>query len=266
MYLEPSALTIPIAFIAGLFSYVSPCVLPLVPAYIGYLTGHAANIAGAAPENEKTLSRPSRWYVTLHGLFFVIGFALFFALLGIGAGALGQLSLRLNIASTWIARAGGVIVIMLGLHVMGVIRIPFLYVDTRRQSAPKPGAGYLGSFLMGITFSAGWSPCIGPILAGMLTLGLSTASVGRAVILLLFYALGLGIPFILTAFLLDRVAGLFARIQKHMRAIELVSGALLILIGLFILTGSMAQTSLSLGGGDLSIRLEDWLISVVGGE
>ncbi len=272
MYIEPSAITLPLAFIAGFFSFISPCVLPLVPAYIGYLAGQATTTVGAqiatatAGEGGAVPAKPSRWAVTLHGLFFVLGFSVLFVLLGFGAGALGQLSYRLNLAADWISRAGGVLVIILALHVMGVIRIPFLYYDTRRQGQPRAGAGYVGSFVMGVSFSAGWSPCLGPILAAMLTLGLSAADAGRAGLLLSVYALGLGIPFLLTALLLDRATGLLRRMQKHMRAVELVSGGLLLVIGVLLLTGSLQRLSAVLSGSaELSIAIDEWLVRLAGG-
>jgi len=272
MYIDPSAVTIPLALAAGVFSFVSPCVLPLVPAYIGYLAGQATNtisteaVTAGGPASAVS-TKPSRWAVTLHGLFFVLGFSVLFVLLGFGAGALGQLSLGLNRASDWISRAGGVLVIVLALHVMGVIRIPFLYYDTRNQARPRSELGYLGSFLMGISFSAGWSPCLGPILAAMLTLGLSAADAGRAALLLTFYALGLGIPFLLTALLLDRASGLLRKIQKHMKVIEIVSGILLLIIGVLLLTGSVQRLSTFLSAGsDLTIALDEWLVRLAGGQ
>ena len=197
--IDPSAVTLPLAALAGLLSFISPCVLPLVPAYIGYLTGQAANTAsstlamvrvGADGGDVVVGEQPSRWVVLLHGLFFVLGFSVIFVLLGISAGAIGQLGRQFLQATDWIMRIGGLLIIVLGLHTMGVIRIPFLYYDTRKQTQPKHELGYLGSLFMGVTFSAGWSPCLGPTLAAMLTLGASTGSTGRAALLLTAYALG----------------------------------------------------------------------------
>ncbi|MBN1120450.1 MAG: cytochrome c biogenesis protein CcdA [Anaerolineae bacterium] len=267
MYVDPSAVTLPIAILAGLISFVSPCVLPLVPAYIGYLTGQAANTASsslAAEESTETAS-PSRWTVFLHGVFFVIGFSLVFVLLGIGAGAIGQLGRQFLRVTDWVIRIGGVLIIILGLHIMGVIRIPFLYYDTRKQTKPRPELGYAGSLFMGITFSAGWSPCLGPILAAMLTLGLSTGSAGRAALLLTAYAAGLGIPFLLTALLLDRATGLLRSLKKHMRVIEIVSGLLMIAIGVIIASGLLQRLLGPLAAGsDLSLKLDEWLVRLIG--
>jgi len=261
--------------LAGLLSFISPCVLPLVPAYIGYLTGQAANTVssslaavGAAPaSNTEVQSGPSRWIVFLHGVFFVAGFSLIFVMLGISAGALGQLGRQFLQINDWIIRVGGLLIIVLGLHTMGVIRIPFLYYDSRRQSRSRPELGYIGSFFMGITFSAGWSPCLGPILAAMLTLGASTGSVVRAAVLLSAYALGLGIPFLLTALLLERVAGQLRKLQKHMRIVEIVSGILLIVIGILVFSGTLQRLSVLFSGGtELSIRLDEWLVRLGGGQ
>lgn len=274
--IDPSAVTLPLALLAGFMSFISPCVLPLVPAYIGYLTGQAANtasstlaVAGAgAPAGSQAPAQaaPSRSIVFLHGLFFVLGFAIVFVLLGITAGAVGQLGRQFLQASDWIMRIGGLLIIVLGLHTMGVIRIPFLYYDTRRQTKPKHELGYLGSLFMGVTFSAGWSPCLGPILAAMLTLGASTGSASRAAVLLGAYALGLGIPFLLTALLLDRMAGGMRRLQKHMRVIEIVSGLLLIGVGVLVFSGAMQRLLAPLAGNtDLTIAIDEWLVNLVGG-
>lgn len=274
--IDPSAVTLPLALLAGFMSFISPCVLPLVPAYIGYLTGQAANtasstlaVAGAgAPAGSQAPAQtaPSRSIVFLHGLFFVLGFAIVFVLLGITAGAVGQLGRQFLQASDWIMRIGGLLIIVLGLHTMGVIRIPFLYYDTRRQTKPKHELGYLGSLFMGVTFSAGWSPCLGPILAAMLTLGASTGSASRAAVLLGAYALGLGIPFLLTALLLDRMAGGMRRLQKHMRVIEIVSGVLLIGVGVLVFSGTMQRLLAPLAGNtDLTIAIDEWLVNLVGG-
>lgn len=275
--IDPSAVTLPLAVLAGFMSFISPCVLPLVPAYIGYLTGQAANtasstlaMAGAgAPAGGQAAAKaaPSRSVVFLHGLFFVLGFGIIFVLLGITAGAVGQLGRQFLQATDWIMRIGGLLIIVLGLHTMGVIRIPFLYYDTRRQSKPKHELGYLGSLFMGVTFSAGWSPCLGPILAAMLTLGASTGSASRAAMLLGAYALGLGIPFLLTALLLERMSGSMRKLQKHMRVIEIVSGVLLIAVGVLIFSGALQRLLAPLAGNtDLTVAIDEWLVNLVGGQ
>jgi cytochrome c-type biogenesis protein len=273
--MDSQSVTIPLAALAGLLSFISPCVLPLVPAYIGYLTGQAANTAssslvaaGAGSDGPAVAAQvqPSRFAVFLHGVFFVAGFTLIFVLLGIGVGALGQLSRSVLVARDWITRLGGLLIVVLGLHIMGVIRIPFLYYDTRRQTAPKEELGFAGSFLMGVTFSAGWSPCLGPILGAILYLGLSTGSAGRAAILLTAYALGLGIPFLLAALLLERFSGELRKLQKHMRVIEIASGVLLIAIGALVFFGTVQRLSIYFqAGSNLTLTLDTWLESLAGG-
>jgi len=275
MIVDPQAVTLPLAVLAGLFSFISPCVLPLVPAYIGYLSGQATNTmssslaaagAGAQGGSAAIAATPSRWAVALHGVFFVLGFAIVFVILGVSVGVIGQLAIGILDARQWIGRIGGLLIIVLGLHTMGVIRIPFLYYDTRNQAAPRPELGYLGSTLMGITFSAGWSPCLGPILSAMLTLGLSTGTVGQAVLLLAAYALGLGIPFMLTALLLDGASAQIRWLQKHMRVIEIVSGLLLIVIGVMVFAGLVQRLSTVFSAyTELSIAIDRWLVGIVGG-
>jgi cytochrome c-type biogenesis protein len=260
-----------------MLSFISPCVLPLVPAYIGYLTGQAANTAssslaaaGASSDGGATAVavqvRPSRYTVFLHGVFFVIGFTVIFVLLGISVGALGQISRSVFLVRDWITRLGGILIVVLGLHTMGVIRIPFLYYDTRKQVAPKEELGFTGSFLMGVTFSAGWSPCLGPILGAILTLGWSTGSAGRAAILLTAYALGLGVPFLLAALLLERFSSGLRKLQKHMRVIEIVSGVLLVVIGVLVFSGTVQRLSAYFqAGSNLTQSLDTWLESLMGG-
>jgi len=173
MDVNPQNITIPLALLAGLLSFVSPCVLPLMPVYVGYLTGQAANTgrnALAATDADATTSPLSpayspRWEVFLHAVFFVVGLTLVFLIFGISAGAIGMLHIGFGQIKDEITRIGGILIIILGLHTMGVLRIPFLYYDTRRQMTPKPELGYLGSMLMGITFVALWQagrPAWGP--------------------------------------------------------------------------------------------------------
>lgn len=274
MYIDPQSVTIPLAVLGGLFSFVSPCVLTLVPAYIGYLTAQAGATtttalaaAGASGGTVSPAANPPRWAVFLHGVFFVLGFSLIFILLGISAGALGELRLGIIRSSDWISRLGGLLVIVLGLHVMGVIRIPFLYYDTRSQRPPKQELGYFGSAIMGITFSAGWSPCVGPFLTAMFALGQSSGSIGRATLLLAFYSLGLGIPFLLAALFLNRTTSLIRRLQKHMRTIEIVSGALLIVIGVLLFLGGIQYAAQYFARfTDLSIAIDQWLVNIAGGQ
>ncbi|MBN1430111.1 MAG: cytochrome c biogenesis protein CcdA [Anaerolineae bacterium] len=275
MYIDPQNITIPLALLAGLLSFVSPCILPLIPVYIGYLTGQAANtssnalaadVASVEDGSSKQVYSP-RWEVFLHAIFFVLGFSVIFLILGISAGFIGMIQLGFIGVRAWIARLGGILIIALGLHTLGLIRIPFLYYDTRRQTAPRPELGYLGSLLMGLTFAAGWTPCLGPALSALWMLGSTTGSIPRASVLLLAYSAGLGIPFLLTALLLDRATGQLRKLHQHMRSIEIASGILLIVIGLFVL-GDLTRL---LGAwlpdsSQLTTTLDNWLVHLAGGQ
>jgi cytochrome c-type biogenesis protein len=273
MYIDAQQVTIPLALLAGLLSFISPCVLPLVPAYIGYMSGQAANsltarIAAESGSTGSTHSMPalSRWIILLHGLAFVLGFSTVFVLLGIGVGALGQFARAIIGSGDWIGRIGGTLLVVMGLHMLGVIRIPFLYYDTRSQSAPLPELGLFGSFLMGITFSVGWSPCLGPILSAILGLGLRSESVGSAAMLLTAYSIGLGIPFLLSALLLDQVTEQIKALRQHMRTVEIVSGILLIGIGLLVFFGQIQSLSSQLSSlTGLTESIDVWLIQISGG-
>jgi cytochrome c-type biogenesis protein len=275
MYIDPQSITIPLAFLAGLLSFVSPCILPLVPVYIGYLTGQAANTthnalaaSTAAPEaGSSTPTYTPRWEVLLHAIFFVVGFSIVFLILGISAGAIGQLRLGFIDVRGWIARLGGILIVVLGLHTMGVIRIPFLYYDTRRQMAPRPELGYLGSLLMGITFAAGWTPCLGPALSALWLMGSTTGSIGQAAVMLSVYAMGLGIPFLLTAILLDRATVQLRRLRKYMRLIEIASGILLIAVGVMVFTDMTRHLAVWFSASQsLSMELDAWLVQLAGGK
>ncbi len=220
-----------LAFLAGLLSFLSPCVLPLVPAYIGYLGGRAMSPQG---DEEATLSRGS---VFIHGVAFVLGFSAVFVLLGIGASALGG---ALYDFRYWLARIGGLIVIIFGIHTIGLYRIPFLEQDIRPDMDVE-GKGLLSSALMGVLFSAGWSPCVGPVLGAILTLSLQGGSVAQGALLLSVYSAGLAVPFLLTALALEPVARLIRRYGKVSRIAEIIMGVLLVIVGVMLLTGTFAR-------------------------
>ena len=228
--MDPNNLTIGLAALAGLASFLSPCVLALVPAYVGYLGGRSLTPEGHVVKN--------RWVTFSHGVAFVIGFSVVFVALGAAASALGAV---LFDARQWIARIGGVVVIIFGLHTMGVISIPFLDYDTRRQVSPTPGGGYLSSGLMGIFFSAGWAPCVGPVLGAVLTLSLNSAQLSTGVVLLSAYSLGLAIPFLLAALGIGRVAELMRRHSNAIRYISIATGVVLVIVGVMLLTGTLEQ-------------------------
>jgi cytochrome c-type biogenesis protein len=216
-----------LAFAAGFLSFVSPCVLPLVPVYVGYLGGHASR-EGATPT--------SRWRVLVHGVFFVLGFSTIFVALGATASGIGRL---LFTYKSILIQVGGVIVVLFGLHTLGLVKIPFLYYDTRRHYQPRPELGFLSSALMGVFFGAGWSPCVGPTLGAILTLALSEATVEQGALLLLVYSMGLGIPFLFIALGVDRASGLLRRARRLMRVVTIVSGLFLIVLGVLLFTNRL---------------------------
>ena len=218
------------AFVAGFLSFVSPCVLPLIPGYISFVSGVSVEeMRGDAPP------ATSRVQVFITSLAFVIGFSLVFIALGASATAIGKfLFAKLPLLS----KIAGVILIIFGLHTMGVFRLAFLETEKRVHAQRKP-AGPLGAMLVGIAFAFGWTPCIGPILGGILAIAGSRNSVGEGITLLAVYSLGLGIPFLLTSLAINRFFGAAKRIRRYYHAIELTSGALLIVIGVLILTGQL---------------------------
>lgn len=228
--MNPANVTVGLAALAGLASFLSPCVLALVPAYIGYLGGRAVTPGGQVLEQ--------RWMTFSHGVAFVLGFSVVFVLLGAAASLIGAILYDLRII---LSRVGGVVVIIFGLHTMGIINIPFLDYDTRRERAPDPSMGYLSSALMGVFFSAGWAPCVGPVLGAVLTLALNTAQVSQGVILLSAYSVGLAIPFLLAALGIGRVTQLIRRHRTAIRYVSYATGVLLVVLGIMLFTGTLEQ-------------------------
>ncbi|MBI5669054.1 MAG: redoxin domain-containing protein [Chloroflexi bacterium] len=361
-------LTLGLAFIAGLVSFISPCVLPLVPAYIGYMGGRVTTTVAAQVAGRGQLAaRPSasaRFTTVLHGLAFVAGFTFVFVTIGLLSTAFVQQigGQNISLVTAMIGRLGGVVIIFFGLHFMGVLPQLFarltasprlldspltsvaaallgtalilwgfagtllppltttlattagestsifwptvlalivlaiyllwlflggafthpgafwrqavtalqtaLYTDTRRQMDASGHQGLSGSAIMGVVFSAGWTPCIGPVYGAVLTLAANTGDVGRAGPLLAAYSLGLGIPFLLTALLLDSAQGLLRRLQRHMRKIELVSGGLLIFIGVLVATGTLQSLSQYLSNqfAEVSIQVEQSVLDAITGD
>ena len=228
--MDPNNVTVGLAFLAGLASFLSPCVLALVPAYIGYLGGRTVRAGGQVTTD--------RWSTFSHGVAFVIGFSAVFILLGAAASVVGALLYDLRI---WIARIGGVVVIIFGLHTMGVITIPFLDYDTRRQVNPDPRLGYLSSGLMGVFFSAGWAPCVGPVLGAVLTLALNSAQLQLGVILLTAYSAGLAIPFLIAALGIGKFAQIMRRYSRAIHYLAIGTGVLLVILGVMLLTGTLER-------------------------
>jgi cytochrome c-type biogenesis protein len=219
-------ISVSLAFVAGVASFLSPCVLALVPAYVGYLSGRAAGGDGGVN---------SRLTTFLHGIAFVLGFSLVFIVLGAAASALGGFLYDLR---TWLARLGGLVVVVFGLHMIGIIRIPFLEYDTRLQELPDPKFGYFSSMLMGVFFSAGWSPCVGPVLGAILTLALNGGSISKGVVMLSAYSAGLAIPFLLAALGVGWVTTILRKYGKIMRYTEIAMGTLMVIVGAMLITGA----------------------------
>lgn len=213
------------AFVAGLASFLSPCVLPLVPGYVSLMSGLSLDELSRGAKPGETL-RHAGW----ESLCFVAGFSVVFTALGASASAAGAfLTANLPVVS----KVAGALIVVFGLHMTGLITIPFLYYH-KRADAGAFQPGYLGSFLMGLAFACGWTPCIGPILSGILALAATRETVGQGMRLLLTYSLGLGVPFILTGFAVGGFLRFFARYKRYIRAGEVLSGALLVLIGVLI--------------------------------
>jgi cytochrome c-type biogenesis protein len=219
------------ALVAGFLSFISPCVLPLIPGYISFVSGVSLEEmrgGGARPAT-------ARRQVLLTSVAFVLGFSLVFIAFGASASAIGKFVLR-NLPL--FGRIAGIVIIIFGLHTMGVFRLPFLEVEKRAHAQQKP-AGLFGALLVGVAFAFGWTPCIGPILAGILAVAGSRETVREGVLLLTVYSLGLAIPFLLTSMAIDRFFSITARIRKHYHTVERVSGGLLVAIGLLIFTGQL---------------------------
>jgi cytochrome c-type biogenesis protein len=225
------------AFGAGLLSFISPCVLPLIPGYLSYVSGLSLDDLRGGPTASAgpTAAAPipgARRRVVIASLAFILGFSIVFISLGASASLIGQfLMARL----TLLGKIAGAIIVVFGLHTMGVLRIEWLYQEKRVQSNRRP-AGFIGATLVGIAFAFGWTPCIGPILAGILAVAAAQDTVGDGVRLLSAYSLGLGVPFFATALAINRFFAAFARIRRYYHAIEIVSGALLVIIGVLIFT------------------------------
>jgi cytochrome c-type biogenesis protein len=219
-------ITLGLAFLAGLASFLSPCVFSLVPAYVGYLGGRAAG--GEA-------SASSRFITFTHGLAFVLGFSFIFITLGVASSAFGRLLFDLRFI---LSKIGGIVVIIFGLHMIGVFRIPFLEYDTRVQTLPDRKWGYLSSALMGIFFSAGWAPCVGPVLGAILTLAMNGGSISTGVSLLSAYSAGLAIPFLIAALGVGWVSLTLKKYGKVMHYVEIVMGIILVIVGVMLFAGT----------------------------
>jgi cytochrome c-type biogenesis protein len=223
--MDIAEVTLGLAFLAGLASFLSPCVFSLVPAYIGYLGGRAVG-------GEVTTS--NRFATFTHGLAFVLGFSVVFITFGVVAGVFGHLFSDLRFL---LEKVGGVVVIIFGLHMIGVFRIPFLEYDTRVQQLPDHKWGYLSSALMGVFFSAGWAPCVGPVLGTILTFAANGGSISTGVSLLSAYSAGLAIPFLAAALGVGWVSVALRKYGKAMHYIEIAMGVVLVILGVMLFAG-----------------------------
>ena len=222
------------AFIAGLLSFLSPCVFPLIPSYIMYITG--ISYADLQAEHPTHIIRQKS---ILHSLCFICGFTVVFVLLGASATYIGSF---LHENSTIIRKVGGILLVLLGVHVTGIVPLRFLLGEKRVSIKHKP-AGYAGSFLVGIAFAAGWTPCIGPILAAILAVAATEEHVSQGILLLLLYSLGLGVPFFLSALAMHRFLVLFNRFKRFIHLFEIITGILLIVVGVLIYTNWLSRLS-----------------------
>lgn len=217
------------AFTAGIISFISPCVLPLIPGYLSFISGVSLEEMRGGERKSEALKK-----VSLNTLFFVLGFSFVFVAMGASATFVGEFLLsKLSLFN----KIAGVIIILLGLHIIGVFKISFLNYEKRFHTKSKP-LSPLGSFVVGLAFAFGWTPCIGPILGGILALAANQDTMGKGIMLLSSYSLGLGIPFLVTAVSFNTFLGVFGRVKRHFRTIEIISGLFLVTIGFLIFIGS----------------------------
>lgn len=220
-------ITFGIAFLAGLASFLSPCVISLVPVYIGYLTGRNVSVTHSE-------GSPFDFQAILHGSFFVLGFSLVFIALGMAFSGLGTM---LYDARGWLEKAGGLVVIVFGLQMTGLLRIPFLEYDLRPRSRADRQRGLFSSFLLGIFFSAGWSPCVGPVLGAILVLAMNQAELSSGVGLLSMYSLGMAVPFLAAAAAVGWFTKVIRKYRSVLHYVEIGMGILMVIVGALLFLG-----------------------------
>jgi cytochrome c-type biogenesis protein len=234
-----------IAFTAGVLSFFSPCVLPLIPSYLTYITGLSFGQLQETHPGAKV-----RLTVVAHSLTFIVGFSTVFILLGglVGLASAGfQEHMRSGLV--WVERLGGLFILLFGVHLTGLFHFGILLGEKRVHLHSKP-SGYLGTFLVGLAFAAGWTPCIGPILASILMMAATSGKAGHGLLLLTIYSLGLGLPFLISGLLFHQFLTFFKHFRKYIRLTEIVTGVLLILVGLLLISGKL---------GWLTMQLYRWL-------
>src|SRR5687767_14887444 len=245
------------AFFAGLLSFLSPCVLPLVPGYISIISGFSLEQLKGKVQ-DAALKRS----VMLSSLMFIVGFTISFIALGATATAVGKFLLTRMPYLRYIA---GIIMVLFGLHVLGVFRIKALYQDTRMHSV-QTSSGMLGALVLGLVFALGWSPCLGPILSGVLGLASEQETVMRGMFLLLVYSAGLGVPFLMTSLGINRFLSFYNRFKRHFRALEIASGILILGVGVLIFTNQMTRlNSYFQFLSDFEYRIEEAFMRLIGG-
>lgn len=230
-----------IAFSAGILSFFSPCVLPLIPSYLSYITGLSFGQLQEAHPGAKV-----RMIVIGHSLVFILGFSVVFILLGgiVGLASSGfQQYLRTGLV--WVERLGGLLILLFGVHLTGLFHFGVLLGEKRVHLHDKPG-GYFGTFLVGLAFAAGWTPCIGPILASILMIAASTGQVGHGLLLLTVYSVGLGVPFLVSGILFHQFLSFFRHFRKYIRLTEIITGLLLIAVGLLLIFGKLGWLTMLL--------------------
>lgn len=222
------------AFLAGLISFVSPCVLPLVPPYLCFLAGVSFEELSTSQDTGKT-----RWRIVLSSIFFVLGFATVFVALGATASTIGKFVTQYL---DYLAVVAGILIFVMGLHFTGLLRISLLYQEARVHVERKP-VGPIGAYLVGLAFAFGWTPCVGPVLAAILFAAGAQETVGEGALMLGFYAAGIGIPFILAALFAGAFLGWLAKFRRHMGTVEKVMGVMLMITGLLFMFGQMRHLS-----------------------
>ncbi|MBI2266122.1 MAG: cytochrome c biogenesis protein CcdA [Armatimonadetes bacterium] len=228
--MDSENLTLFTAFIGGLVTFVSPCVLPLIPAYLSFISGVSIDEMRGTENKVQTTK-----HVALNALCFIAGFTMIFVILGASASYLGKLLL---IHRDVVGKVGGALVILFGLHTMGILRIKFLYYE-KTFKVQQGSGGFIKSFLMGLAFAAGWTPCIGPVLSAILVLAAKQNSMLTGIFLLLAYSLGLSVPFFLAGLGINTFFGFFNKVKKYFRVVEFCAGVLLIFVGVLIFTDNL---------------------------
>lgn len=230
-----SWITVSLVFLEGVLAFISPCILPLLPVYVLYLSGQVTDKTLPVPDvsTHAEEAKPPKKQLISNTLFFILGFTIVFVLLGATSTALGRVLADHRIL---LERISGAVIILFGIHMTGWIRIPFLQKEHRFDMARTSG-GFIASLLMGMSFSLGWTPCLGPFLGSALLLSSQSDTLLQGMALLFVFSMGLGVPFLLTSLLLNQLSSVFTWFQKHAAIIRMVGGLLLILLGLLMLLG-----------------------------